>query len=240
MILRRVIKHFHQQEWTAIFLDFLIVVVGVFVGLQVQNWNAARLGTKTEHLLLREIHTALTKDAEVIDRALARYRDLDTRISALLEHLRKKVPYTADLDAEFGAVYGLGSLDIDRAAYESLKSQGVNMVTDPTLRSNISQVYERTYVQIEIVAQIEQNIAFEVLRPYFLVHFRDLQFDISATPLDYDTVLADPYYFNIVTYRLKALRIGPLLVFENTLEDINHLVDAIETRLGETETKGAL
>jgi hypothetical protein len=42
MILRRVIKHFREQEWTAIFLDFLIVVVGVFVGLQVSNWNAAQ------------------------------------------------------------------------------------------------------------------------------------------------------------------------------------------------------
>jgi hypothetical protein len=28
MILRRVIKHFRNQEWTAIFLDFLIVVIG--------------------------------------------------------------------------------------------------------------------------------------------------------------------------------------------------------------------
>jgi hypothetical protein len=42
MILRRVIKHFRNQEWTAIFLDFLIVVVGVFVGLQVSNWNTAQ------------------------------------------------------------------------------------------------------------------------------------------------------------------------------------------------------
>ncbi|VAV98847.1 hypothetical protein MNBD_ALPHA05-849 [hydrothermal vent metagenome] len=39
MILRRVIKHFRNQEWTAIFLDFLI---GVFVGLQVSNWNDRR------------------------------------------------------------------------------------------------------------------------------------------------------------------------------------------------------
>jgi len=45
MILRRVIAHFRKQEWTAIFLDFLIVVVGVFVGLQVNNWNAARATT---------------------------------------------------------------------------------------------------------------------------------------------------------------------------------------------------
>lgn len=42
MILRRVILHFRKQEWTAIFLDFLIVVAGVFVGIQVSNWNAAR------------------------------------------------------------------------------------------------------------------------------------------------------------------------------------------------------
>ncbi len=40
MILRRVIAHFRKQEWTAIFLDFLIVVVGVFIGIQVSNWNA--------------------------------------------------------------------------------------------------------------------------------------------------------------------------------------------------------
>ncbi|PHS22519.1 MAG: hypothetical protein COA84_12620 [Robiginitomaculum sp.] len=43
MILRRVIKHFRHQEWTAIFLDFVIVVVGVIVGLQVSNWNDVRI-----------------------------------------------------------------------------------------------------------------------------------------------------------------------------------------------------
>ncbi len=42
MILRRVIAHFRKQEWTAIAIDFLIVVVGVFVGMQVNNWNAER------------------------------------------------------------------------------------------------------------------------------------------------------------------------------------------------------
>ena len=45
MILRRVITHFKKQEWTAIFLDFLIVVLGVFIGTNVTNWNDAR---KTE------------------------------------------------------------------------------------------------------------------------------------------------------------------------------------------------
>lgn len=56
MILRRVIGHFRKQEWTAIALDFLIVVVGVFVGLQVQDWSEARKDRIEEHALLVRLH----------------------------------------------------------------------------------------------------------------------------------------------------------------------------------------
>ena len=42
MILRRVIHHVRKQEWTAIWIDLVIVVVGVFIGMQVANWNEAR------------------------------------------------------------------------------------------------------------------------------------------------------------------------------------------------------
>jgi hypothetical protein len=42
MILRRVIKHFRNQEWTAIGIDFLIVVLGLLVATQLTNWNSTR------------------------------------------------------------------------------------------------------------------------------------------------------------------------------------------------------
>ena len=34
--------HLKEQNWIAVILDFVIVVMGVFVGLQVSNWNEAR------------------------------------------------------------------------------------------------------------------------------------------------------------------------------------------------------
>ena len=55
MILRRVIKHVRSQEWTAIVIDFLIVVVGVFVGLQVSTWNDARTVRVEEQVLLSRL-----------------------------------------------------------------------------------------------------------------------------------------------------------------------------------------
>lgn len=42
MISRRVIAHFRKQEWTAIANGFLSLVLGVFLGLQVNNWNDSR------------------------------------------------------------------------------------------------------------------------------------------------------------------------------------------------------
>ncbi|MEM7491907.1 MAG: hypothetical protein AAF296_00910 [Pseudomonadota bacterium] len=38
MILRRIKAHVEKENWFAVFLDFCIVVIGVFVGLQVQAW----------------------------------------------------------------------------------------------------------------------------------------------------------------------------------------------------------
>ncbi|MEM8984497.1 MAG: hypothetical protein AAGC71_15810 [Pseudomonadota bacterium] len=62
MLLRRVIKHVKEQNWTAVGLDFLIVVVGVFIGIQVANWNESRQESATRQLM----HERLVKDFERI------------------------------------------------------------------------------------------------------------------------------------------------------------------------------
>jgi len=55
MILRRIIAHFRKQEWTAIALDFVIVVVGVFVGLQAQAWNESRQDRVQERMYIERL-----------------------------------------------------------------------------------------------------------------------------------------------------------------------------------------
>ncbi|MCI5045016.1 MAG: hypothetical protein MRY72_09990 [Aquisalinus sp.] len=42
MLLRRVMDHVTDQNWLAVGIDFLIVVSGVFIGLQVSEWNDNR------------------------------------------------------------------------------------------------------------------------------------------------------------------------------------------------------
>lgn len=42
MILRRLAQSLKQQHWAGITIELVIVVLGVFIGLQVDNWNQAR------------------------------------------------------------------------------------------------------------------------------------------------------------------------------------------------------
>ncbi|MEO0452473.1 MAG: hypothetical protein AAFZ74_19325 [Pseudomonadota bacterium] len=48
MLLRRITKHVKEQNWFAVGIDFVIVVIGVFIGIQVANWN--ELQTERERL----------------------------------------------------------------------------------------------------------------------------------------------------------------------------------------------
>ena len=57
MLLRRITKHVRDQNWFAVGLDFFIVVLGVFIGLQVANWNEARSDRVAERVILERLET---------------------------------------------------------------------------------------------------------------------------------------------------------------------------------------
>ncbi|MEL6362641.1 MAG: hypothetical protein AAFR21_16305 [Pseudomonadota bacterium] len=63
MILRRVIEHVRTQNWTAIGIDFVIVVVGVFMGIQLGNWNEARQLNVQEATYLRQLQDEIRANA---------------------------------------------------------------------------------------------------------------------------------------------------------------------------------
>lgn len=79
MLLRRMTEHVTTQNWTAVVLDFLIVVAGVFIGLQVANWNEVRQERALEKVYLERLHdealAGITGILEATDLAFTRRRD---------------------------------------------------------------------------------------------------------------------------------------------------------------------
>jgi hypothetical protein len=55
VILRRLTEHVKTQNWFAVALDFVIVVLGVFVGIQVANWNEARQADRASRAVTAQL-----------------------------------------------------------------------------------------------------------------------------------------------------------------------------------------
>ena len=56
MILRRFMKHVTDQNWFAVGLDVLVVITGIFLGLQVSEWNDSRKDKDDSKDFLQRIH----------------------------------------------------------------------------------------------------------------------------------------------------------------------------------------
>jgi hypothetical protein len=74
VLLRRVTKHLKAQDWFAVFVDFVIVVVGVFVGLQVQDWNDSRKERVEENILMDRLLVETQSLLDAHERELASFR----------------------------------------------------------------------------------------------------------------------------------------------------------------------
>lgn len=76
MLLRRITDHVKTQNWTAVVLDFLIVVLGVFIGIQVANWNEARATFSKSEMFTKRLMDDLREEAWIYQYFIAYHEDV--------------------------------------------------------------------------------------------------------------------------------------------------------------------
>ena len=88
MLLRRITKHVKDQNWFAVGIDFVIVVIGVFIGIQVANWNDAQIETRAERVLQHNIQSDMIVLEGEFDSIIERYDETLNSTGELLDLLR--------------------------------------------------------------------------------------------------------------------------------------------------------
>lgn len=84
MLFRRVSQHVREQNWLAVFIDLLIVVVGIFLGLQVNEWNENRLDIKREQEILGRLQADFNEIRTEAQGAIDYHQGIISGLNALL------------------------------------------------------------------------------------------------------------------------------------------------------------
>lgn len=84
MLLRRISQHVKDQNWFAVILDFIIVVAGVFLGIQIGNWNSDRAMHRQASVLEQQLEIEMAVEALNYRFVLIYYQDVQTNGEILL------------------------------------------------------------------------------------------------------------------------------------------------------------
>ncbi len=162
MILRRVVEHVKAQNWTAVGLDFCIVVMGVFIGIQLANWNADIADRRTETEYLRQ----LQGDLRNIQAEVAAQIEFEQYHANLANEVYDLIRNDASAERARKINMGLSELTVRRTlrtqspTFLDLQGSGrLEIISDPALRSAIISHFFRTS---RLEAALDKNNEFFV------------------------------------------------------------------------------
>ena len=172
MILRRLIKHVQEQNWTAIAIDFVILVIGVFVGIQVSNWNEERLERQREIfylVALKEDFGAITTELRA---DIASYENIAGSMTLLLEQSRLPKPDASleELNAAAALLVRMEGTPIVSDTYDNLTGSGdLAIIESQEVKNALSSFIGKADV-IRLVANTHEMQLVSIFQPYIIGH----------------------------------------------------------------------
>jgi hypothetical protein len=216
VILRRLSESLKAQSWVAICIEFVLLVAGVFLGIQVANWNEARRDRVLErHYLerLREDFVLSVSGSEASNAALEKQAAL---ASLMLDRLR-----ACRLDGhqreEFAqGLYVLGRQEppmLTRGTLDELGSTGrLGIIRSVKLRQALAKVVqrqERTAKVFDIIlARRTEPLGYIDARCTFLVPQGNTGAPEPGQILfDFPALCGDPVYINAVSHLRQSVHV---------------------------------
>jgi hypothetical protein len=136
MRLRSLTKHFREQNWFAVILDFVIVVVGILIAFQITNWNESRQNDIQAQRFLERLEQDFNQTLLITEHSLANHKQSLQASSRLIKGLKvglfdqelliHDIRYSTDFSTPPGP----------SAAFQELVSSGkTNLIRSETLRN---------------------------------------------------------------------------------------------------------
>lgn len=124
--------------------EILLVVIGILIALQINNWNEQRKANTFQKKILKEIKTSMEQDLGRTNAILSyRSKIKEQGISDLIENLQTNYPVADSVFRKNFYRAGITlSFYFDKGPFESLKSKGFDYIKNDSVRSKIIRFYE--------------------------------------------------------------------------------------------------
>lgn len=117
--------------------EIILVVIGILIALQINNTNLKRTNKGKEKALLEQLKLDLGLAVTDITGNIAIHDDVIYSSKYLLQHIDSDRPYEDSVGIHLAKAFLWSKLIIDLGAYENIKSVGLDIISNQSLRNEI-------------------------------------------------------------------------------------------------------
>ena len=231
MILRRLSQSIKQQNWTAIWIEFILLVSGVFLGIQVANWNEESHDRQNEREYLDRLNVEL---ASILPLAKAEHEHLQEQ-GALIESLRSFLAsgQGADkLDEKHCIAVGRSHIYAATIFYpptikELISTGRILLIREPAVRAAIMS-FDQTHTeltQLRTDIQIDRKV---LARYYPELIDSGLSADWKGAVCDFEGMRSNLAFRNDFTDNMRRYRAYTAEIGQRQVRAVEALATALD------------
>lgn len=235
-----------ENKFSAYFLyatgEIILVVIGILIALYINNWNNQNQQNKLEIKYLNEIKNNLKADLHDLDFNIEFNESKLQSNKVVLQYLTRKIDYSDSLEFHFSNLLFSTRTLINKSAYENLKSRGLEIVSNDSLRRHITTLYEFDfYSVIDFEGKDDHMFQFQILTQEVIKAINLKEFKPTgqipnglAAPIDKELLLNNYQFKNALMINI-SFREYMIYAYQNLKKNTEKCISEIENELKRLE-----
>ena len=157
--------------------EIVLVVIGILIALQINNWNENRKLQQREVQILKEIKSDLFQTKNDVIRTADRHKEMLGLSQYLLDAIHAKVSYSDSIYRAFSKIGSDFEIVTKTSGFDNLKTIGLNTISNDSLRIAITNIFQLSFTRLQSDFQAKNkefdisNMMFPYQKKYFEIDF---------------------------------------------------------------------
>ncbi len=217
--------------------EIVLVVIGILIALQINNWNENKKVKEKERQVLTEIISDLEFTIQDLDRVVnSRTNNLKRTINSIntiIDVLENDNVYHDSLTLHFRAVNAYDKVNFKTSGYQSLVSIGTDLVESPKLRSAIGKFHTSSFNRVNGGFEEVHKDFYSYMIDYFRKEFTTVFVNDSINkivPNDFERLKTNSEYIQSLKAWL-GVNLAYLEILKDAISEAEQLKKDIENYL---------
>ena len=211
--------------------EIFLVMIGILLALQVNNWNQERHQRQKEKKILIELKSDLVSNDSILQNTIEFEQNTAEEVAIAIEHIKSKKPFNDTIGSYLNRVSWIGRIQFVSSAYESLNSIGIDIICSDNLRKEIANLFGSSLPYATTFLRDAGLISADLFLP---LHQKFLEYITPDNSLqnvklvaDYDNLLKSQEFINALSRRKasKLTFVGFLKRLQNSVRKTINEID---------------